>query len=59
VKRAFKAAEIQFDPTQIWFGNTVKSVYDIQSAYALGVRIFAVDSIQEVDKLPKGVDVFL
>src|SRR5579884_3686903 len=36
---------------RISFGNTIKKERDIARAYALGVRIFAVDSKAEVEKI--------
>jgi ornithine decarboxylase len=36
---------------RISFGNTIKKQRDIAGAYALGVRLFAVDSIEEVRKV--------
>lgn len=33
------------------FGNTIKRVADIERAYALGVRLFAVDSAGELEKI--------
>ncbi len=38
-------------PDRISFGNTIKKERDIARAYELGVRLFAVDSHQEVDKI--------
>lgn len=38
-------------PDRISFGNTIKKERDIKNAYELGVRLFAVDSIEEVMKL--------
>lgn len=38
-------------PDRISFGNTIKKERDITRAYALGVRLFAVDSTAEVDKI--------
>jgi ornithine decarboxylase len=38
-------------PHQISFGNTVKKAADIAAAYRLGVRLFAFDSLQELEKL--------
>ena len=45
----------------ISFGNTIKKPQDIKKAYELGVRLFAVDSVEEIDKISKfaaGSDVF-
>ena len=38
-------------PERISFGNTIKKERDIARAYALGVRLFAVDCKAEVDKI--------
>ncbi len=38
-------------PEQISFGNTVKKVSDIADAYAKGIRLFAADAEEELDKL--------
>lgn len=40
-------------PSDISFGNTVKRPQDIRYAYEKGVRLFAVDSIEEVQKVAK------
>jgi ornithine decarboxylase len=40
-------------PAQISFGNTIKKAVDIAKAYSLGVRLFAFDSLQELEKLAK------
>jgi len=39
------------DPEHISFGNTVKRVQDIEDAYALGINLFAADSIEELQKI--------
>lgn len=39
------------NPDQISYGNTIKKQKDIKTAYDLGVRLFAVDSVEEVYKL--------
>jgi ornithine decarboxylase len=36
---------------RISFGNTIKKERDIARAYALGIRLFAVDCVAEVDKI--------
>src|SRR6202795_3005602 len=41
-------------PERISFGNTIKKERDIARAYALGVRLFAVDRKAEVDKVARG-----
>jgi ornithine decarboxylase len=38
-------------PDRISFGNTIKKERDIARAYELGVRLFAVDCVAEVDKI--------
>ena len=38
-------------PEHILFGNTIKKKSDIENAYKKGVRYFACDSFQELDKL--------
>ncbi|WP_436638876.1 type III PLP-dependent enzyme [Microbaculum sp. FT89] len=38
---------------RISFGNTIKKERDIARAYELGVRLFAVDSFEEVDKIAR------
>jgi ornithine decarboxylase len=40
-------------PSDISFGNTVKRPQDILYAYENGIRLFAVDSIEEVQKVAK------
>lgn len=40
-------------PDRISFGNTIKKERDIARAYALGVRLFAVDCEAEVDKIAR------
>src|SRR5438270_11279673 len=40
-------------PDRISFGNTIKKERDIARAYALGVRLFAVDSRPEVEKVAR------
>jgi ornithine decarboxylase len=54
---AASAEEIQYcldagaAPARISFGNTIKKVSAIQSAFAAGVDLFAFDSDEELDKL--------
>lgn len=43
--------QITPDPARISFGNTVKKQSDIARAFGLGIRDFAFDSEQELDKL--------
>ncbi|MFG1432184.1 type III PLP-dependent enzyme [Xanthobacter sp. V2C-8] len=38
---------------RISFGNTIKKERDIERAYRLGVRLFAVDSYEEVEKVAR------
>ncbi|WP_430472635.1 type III PLP-dependent enzyme [Thalassospira lucentensis] len=38
---------------RISFGNTIKKERDIARAYALGVRLFAVDCVEEVEKIAR------
>jgi ornithine decarboxylase len=38
---------------RISYGNTIKKERDIARAYALGVRLFAVDCVQEVEKIAR------
>jgi ornithine decarboxylase len=40
-------------PDHISYGNTIKKERDIARAFALGVRLFAVDSKEEVDKIAR------
>jgi ornithine decarboxylase len=40
-------------PDRISFGNTIKKEKDIARAYALGIRLFAVDSEAEVEKIAR------
>lgn len=41
------------DPDRLSFGNTVKKERDIAAAFELGVRLFAVDSLEEVLKVAR------
>jgi ornithine decarboxylase len=48
-------------PERISFGNTIKKERDIATAHALGVRLYAVDSCEEVEKIARaapGAQVF-
>jgi ornithine decarboxylase len=48
-------------PERISFGNTIKKERDIAAAFALGVRLFAVDCVEEVEKIARaapGAQVF-
>src|ERR1700754_635058 len=40
-------------PDRISFGNTIKKERDVARAYALGVRLFAVDCTAEVEKIAR------
>ena len=39
------------DPGRIAFGNTIKKQSDIAAAFALGVRVFSFDCVEELQKL--------
>ena len=41
------------NPEKISFGNTIKKGLDIKQAFSLGVKIFAVDSELELEKIAK------
>jgi ornithine decarboxylase len=40
-------------PERISYGNTIKKERDVAAAFALGVRLFAVDCIAEVEKIAR------
>ena len=40
-------------PDRISFGNTIKKERDIARAFALGIRLFAVDCVEEVEKVAR------
>lgn len=40
-------------PDRISYGNTIKKERDIAHAFALGIRLFAVDSVEEVEKIAR------
>ncbi|MEN3792832.1 type III PLP-dependent enzyme [Fulvimarina sp. MAC3] len=40
-------------PDRISFGNTIKKERDVASAHALGVSLFAVDCVEEVEKIAR------
>jgi len=40
-------------PDRVSFGNTIKKERDIARAYALGIRLFAVDCVEEVEKIAR------
>jgi ornithine decarboxylase len=40
-------------PDRISFGNTIKKERDVAAAFARGIRLFAVDCVEEVDKISR------
>ena len=40
-------------PDRLSFGNTIKKERDIARAYQLGIRLFAVDCVEEVEKIAR------
>src|SRR6187402_2323972 len=40
-------------PDRISFGNTIKKERDVARAFALGVSLYAVDSVEEVEKVAR------
>ncbi|CAN5462363.1 ornithine/lysine decarboxylase [soil metagenome] len=40
-------------PDRISFGNTIKKERDVARAFALGIRLYAVDSFEEVEKVAR------
>lgn len=40
-------------PDHISFGNTIKKERDIKAAYDLGIRLFCLDSIEELEKIAR------
>ena len=40
-------------PDRVSFGNTIKKERDIARAYGLGIRLFAVDCVEEVEKIAR------
>ncbi|WP_159589087.1 ornithine/lysine decarboxylase [Chelativorans xinjiangense] len=40
-------------PDRISFGNTIKKERDVARAFELGVRLYAVDSVEEVEKIAR------
>jgi ornithine decarboxylase len=40
-------------PDRISYGNTIKKERDIAAAFARGIRLFAVDAVEEVDKIAR------
>lgn len=52
---------IGVDPSRISYGNTVKKSSDIKTAFERGIRLFAFDAYEELEKLAKaapGSDLF-
>ncbi len=45
-------------PDRISFGNTIKKERDIARAHQLGVSLFAVDSVEEIEKIARSARVF-
>src|SRR5690606_18800268 len=48
-------------PDRISYGNTIKKERDVARAFELGVRLFAVDCVEEVEKIARaapGAQVF-
>ena len=41
------------EPSKISYGNTIKKAEHIKEAYSKGIRIFATDSISDIEKLSK------
>lgn len=53
--------DLGVDPSRLSFGNTIKKAADIKYAYDRGVRLFATDSLPDIENLAKyapGADVF-
>ena len=53
--------DLGVSPTRISYGNTIKKARDIKYAYDKGVRLYATDSINDVEKIAEnapGSDVF-
>ena len=40
-------------PDRISFGNTIKKERDVAAAYGRGIRLFAIDSVEEADKIAR------
>src|SRR5690606_17386676 len=47
------ALEAGATPNRISYGNTIKKERDIASAFSLGIRLFAVDCVEEVEKVAR------
>jgi ornithine decarboxylase len=59
IKQCLKAGA---DPKKISFGSTIKSIRDIKYSYKKGIKLFAADSVEELEKIEKyapGSDVFI
>jgi len=48
-----KCCELGISPSRLSFGHTVKKAYDIAFAWQQGIRIFAYDCIEELEKIAK------
>jgi ornithine decarboxylase len=48
-----QALAVGATPDRISFGNTIKKEKDIARAYTLGIRLFAVDCVAEVEKIAR------
>src|ERR1700727_2999362 len=48
-----QALAVGATPERISFGNTIKKEKDIARAYMLGIRLFAVDCVAEVEKIAR------
>ncbi|BAT59934.1 lysine/ornithine decarboxylase [Variibacter gotjawalensis] len=53
VQEAEMALAAGATPDRVSFGNTIKKERDIARAYALGIRLFAVDCKEEVEKIAR------
>lgn len=40
-------------PDRISFGNTIKKERDIEAAFALGIRLYAIDCVEEAEKIAR------
>jgi ornithine decarboxylase len=47
------ALEAGATPDRISYGNTIKKERDIAAAYARGIRLFAIDAVEEADKIAR------
>ena len=48
-----KLIKLGVRPDRMSFGNTIKRVEDIDTAYTMGIDLFAVDSEMEIDKIAR------